>query len=229
MLYVVTLAGVDGTKPVRGKLIDQADDSLAKLIEIKHIERPVLIGHSLGGTLSIKFAEHHSKLISGVIAIDGMPIFPGFQTLAPEQRVTAAEGMRSKMADRTQQEFADQQLQFMKSVGVIDPTKAEEVAKLASKSDIAATAQYMAEDLKLDLRPGLSRIDVPLLEICPHNDADAGGQYSMTQDQKVALYRSLLKGAPKMEVVAVPASRHFVMYDQPDAMYKAMNDFLARK
>jgi pimeloyl-ACP methyl ester carboxylesterase len=54
VIYVVTLAGFDGTPPVQGKLMDLASDSLAELIRTQHIEKPVLIGHSLGGTLSTR-------------------------------------------------------------------------------------------------------------------------------------------------------------------------------
>jgi len=77
VLYVVTLAGFEGVAPVQGRLLELAGDSLLQLIRTQHLDRPVLIGHSLGGTLSIQFAESHSDSISGVVAVDGLPIFPG--------------------------------------------------------------------------------------------------------------------------------------------------------
>ena len=48
-----------------------------------------------------------------------------------------------------------------------------------------------------------------------------------TQEQKLALYKSLMEGAPKGSVVAITPARHFVMLDQPEAFYKAISEFLA--
>ena len=58
VVYAVTLAGFDGMPAPARKtgLVDQADASLLQLIEQRHIDRPVLVGHSLGGTLALRFA-----------------------------------------------------------------------------------------------------------------------------------------------------------------------------
>jgi pimeloyl-ACP methyl ester carboxylesterase len=226
VVYVVTLAGFDGIAPVQGKLMDLADDSLVELIGTQHIDRPVLVGHSLGGTLSIRFAERHSELIAGVVAVDGLPVFPGFERMPAEQRTAMGENIRARMAGGTPEQVAAQQLQYMKSIGVLDETSAAELAKRMSRSDPAATAQYMAEDLALDLRPDLPSIKVPLLEICPFNAADVPKTRAMTEADKAAYYRELLKGAPNVEVISISPARHFVMIDQPEAFAKALNQFL---
>jgi pimeloyl-ACP methyl ester carboxylesterase len=228
VLYVVTLAGFDGiAPPAQGKLMDLADDSLAELIRTQKLDRPVLVGHSLGGTLSIRFAERHSELIGGVVAVDGLPIFPGFERMSAEQRAAMAENIRARMAGGTPEQFAAQQLQYMKTIGVLDEKRAAELAKRMARSDPAATAQYMAEDLGLDLRPDLPRITVPVLELCPYNAADVAKTRPMTQADKVAYYRELLKGAPHVEVVSIAPARHFAMVDQPEKFANAVTGFLA--
>jgi pimeloyl-ACP methyl ester carboxylesterase len=42
-----------------------------------------------------------------------------------------------------------------------------------------------------------------------------------------AFYTSLFRGAPNVTVVPVPNSKHFVMIDQPKALYDAITTFIA--
>jgi pimeloyl-ACP methyl ester carboxylesterase len=42
-----------------------------------------------------------------------------------------------------------------------------------------------------------------------------------------AFYTSLFPGAPNVTVVTVPNSKHFVMIDQPKALFDAIGSFVA--
>lgn len=227
VLYVVTLAGFDGVAPVKGKLLELANDSLLQLIRTKSLDRPVLIGHSLGGALSLQFAEKHSDLISGVVAADALPVFPGTDGLSADQRAEMAENVRSQMAGATPEESIAQQLQFMKTMGVISESRAVELAARISRSDQAATAQYMSEGMALDLRPGLASISVPVLEIMPYDAGDFSKRgLPFSEAQTVSYYGSLLHGIPNVKVAPISPARHFMMYDQPEAFAAAAGQFL---
>jgi pimeloyl-ACP methyl ester carboxylesterase len=56
-IYLLTLPGFDGRKAVPGTTLDSLSKDLATLIESRKFERPVLVGHSLGGTLSLPGIE----------------------------------------------------------------------------------------------------------------------------------------------------------------------------
>ena len=98
VVYAVTLAGFDGVPAPRdgGSLFDRADASLLQLIRQHKLDKPVLLGHSLGGTLALRFAGEHAGLISGVVAVDGLPIFPGMERGSAEQRKAMAAQMRRR-------------------------------------------------------------------------------------------------------------------------------------
>ena len=228
-VYTVTLAGFDGTPApsADGNWMDRADTSLAQLIEQKHLGKPILVGHSLGATLSLRFAGKHPDLTGGVVAVDGLPIFPGMERVTPEQRAAIAAGMRAQFESAPPETFKAQQLQYMQKIGTLDPKIAEQVAPLNARSDQKAVARYAAEDAAADYRPELKNAKAAILEIAPYSEADATqGPVKLTQAQKVAYYQSLLADAPNAKVVAIAPSRHYVMLDQPKAFEKTLNDFI---
>jgi pimeloyl-ACP methyl ester carboxylesterase len=115
------------------------------------------------------------------------------------------------------------------SGGVLDSEQAAAAAALAATSDPPTTAQWLREDVIADLRPELAKITVPLLEIVPFNAPDlAGASLSFTEEQKVGYYRTLLSGAPNVQVVSVSPARHFAMLDQPDKVFAIVDAFLTQ-
>lgn len=229
VVYAVTLAGFDGMPaPTRQTgLMDQADASLLALITQQRIDKPVLVGHSLGGTLALRFAGEHAALLAGVVAVDGLPIFPGMERLDPAQRQAMADRMRTQMAGMDSAQFAASALAYMQHVGVIDPALAAQYAPLNARSDVAASAQYAAEDMAADYRPLLKQATLPIIEISPYNAPDfATGPLAMSEAQKAAYYWGLLADAPDARVVSIAPARHFVMLDQPAKFLAVVNDFL---
>lgn len=229
VVYAVTLAGFNGTTApsADGNWMDRADASLAEFIQKNHLDRPILVGHSLGGTLALRFAGRHPDLTGGVVAVDGLPIFPGMERVSPEQRAAIAAQLKAKTEGATPDEFKAQQLAYMQTVGTLDPKTAERVAPLNARSDQKAVARYMAEDAGADYRPELKAAKAPILEITAYSEKDAQmGPMKITQEQKVAYYSALLADAPNARVIALAPSRHYVMLDQPAAFGKALNDFI---
>jgi pimeloyl-ACP methyl ester carboxylesterase len=230
VVYAVTLAGFDGT-PVPangGNLFDRADASLLQLIEQEKIDKPVLVGHSLGGTLALRLASEHPALVAGVVAIDGLPIFPGMERASAEQRQAMATRMQQQMAAATPEQFKAQSLAYMQKIGLVDQQLAAKYAPMNARSDIKASAQYMAEDLVFDGRPGLKNATVPILEISPYYAPDfSTPPMVMSEAQKAAYYQSLLANAPDAKVVSIGPSRHYVMLDQPQKFQQVLDGFLA--
>jgi pimeloyl-ACP methyl ester carboxylesterase len=229
VVYAVTLAGFDGTPAPSGdeSYFDRAGTSLAQLIESKKLKGAVIVGHSLGGTLALRFAGEHSDLIAGAVAVDGLPVFPGLDAMPAAQRQAIAASLAQKMGSSSDEEFKAQQLAYMQKIGVIDSALATRYAPFNARSDKHAVARYMAEDAAGDWRPELAKATVPVLEIVPYNAPDAqAGPMKTTQEQKAAYYKGLLGSAPKANVVAIAPSRHYVMLDQPAQFEKTLADFL---
>ena len=227
-IYVVTLPGFDGRAAPQGAPFDSARAALRELIATRKLNKPVLIGHSLGGTLALAVAADLGAGVGGVVAIDGLPVFPGTENMPPEARPQAAVNVRTRMATARPDAFADEQRQYMRGQGVLDIGKADAITPLLLRSDREAVGAYVADLLALDLRPELPRISAPVLVIAPYYEYDAM-QDGMNMASKVEHYRSLLEGAPTVEVAPIAPARHFVMIDQPLALAGQLKRFLDRK
>lgn len=224
-VYVLTLPGFDGRPAIAGKGIAAAQESLLQLVTSRKLKKPVLIGHSLGGTLALGFAAEHPALVGGVVSLDGLPLLPGTEEWDELRRVRSVESVSQRRVAATAEQFAAQQQFYMRGTGVVDMARADELARLSAKSDPAAVTGYMAEALSIDLRPKLKAITAPVLVLMPYFDVDAE-QQQLTEAAKIAYYATLMEGTPNLKVLPVRQARHFAMFDQPQAVNEAIKGFI---
>jgi len=224
-LYVITLAGFNGKPAIAGPKLAKAKDSLLELIQTQKIHKPVLVGHSLGSALSIWFAQSHSDLISGVFGVDGLPVFPRTENMSLEQRSAMASNLQAQMASADQKSYAAQQVQYMRTMGVVDTQMADKIAALSAQSDPVASAEYMADLFRLDLRKDLPAISVPLALVSPYYAPDFAAS-NVSAEAKHAYYEGLMKGTPKLRMVPIAGARHFPMVDQAQVFQEKLAEFL---
>ena len=224
-LYVLTLPGFDGRPAVAGKGLAAAQESVRELIETRKLKRPVLIGHSLGATLSLGLAAAHPDLVRAVVAIDGLPVMPGTEDWPATQRSQMVEMINAPKPAQTAQVFAAQQQQYMRGIGTLEMDRADELAKLSGKSDPQAVTGYMGEAIGVDMRSALPAIKAPVLLLVPYSTVDAA-QQRLDEAGKAAYYKSLVQGTPNVTVKTISPARHFVMFDQPQKVADALKEFL---
>src|SRR5450432_2882687 len=72
-LHVLTLAGFAGVPPIDTPILKTVKNDLIKYVKDNHLDKPVLIGHSLGAFLSLWAASEEPDLFSKILCIDGLP------------------------------------------------------------------------------------------------------------------------------------------------------------
>jgi pimeloyl-ACP methyl ester carboxylesterase len=172
----------------------------------------------LGGTLALLMATQHADRLRGVIAIDGLPVFPGAEDKTAAERSASAAQMRAMMSNATTPaafEFVEKS--YVLPYLVSDKNDAAAMAKLVAKSDPAASGDWMAQDYEQDFRPALASANVPIVEIAPY-DAAVDGKLFPNAAAKQAYYAGLLAKAPNAKVEIIEGSRHFIMYDRSAAL-----------
>jgi pimeloyl-ACP methyl ester carboxylesterase len=237
-VYAVTLAGFSGAAPASGALLDKADASIQQLILQEHLVKPILVGHSLGGFLTIRFAEEHSDELSRAVTVDGLPVFPQLAQMTADERVATSKQFFEPLRKETHDQFVSGENAYVSGM-VTDPALAAQVAALVSTSDQNATAEYGEEMFGADLRPGLGQIHTPLLEIVPvpvPKDLPAGFPDAMRQmtpaqlsQAFVAYYGALFPGASTVTFAPIAGARHFAMLDQPTAFSTALESYIDGK
>jgi pimeloyl-ACP methyl ester carboxylesterase len=225
-IYVLTLPGFDGRPAVDGKGMAAAQESVRELIASRKLKRPVLIGHSLGATMSLALAAAHPDLVRGVVAIDGLPVMPGTEDWPAAQRAQMVAMINMPKPAPTPAAFAAQQQQYMRGIGTLDMARADELAMLTGKSDAAAVTRYMGDGIGIDLRSAMPAIKAPVLLIAPYSPVDAA-QQGLDEAGKAAYYTTLMQGTPQLTVRTVSPARHFAMFDQPQQVADAIRSYLA--
>ncbi|GAC1655382.1 MAG: alpha/beta hydrolase [Vulcanimicrobiaceae bacterium] len=227
-VYALTLAGFGGTASTPAPMIDKAVADVVALISQEHLVRPVVMGHSMGGFTTIRIAEEHGNLLRGAIAVDGLPVFPGLDTMTAQQRQASAAQMAAPFSHLT----ADQLYAGAKIYSVpylTQPQNVDAVVEFGKGADPGATAEYLTEMVGSDLRTGLANVTVPLLELGPFDatlDPKNPQSPTKTSAEKQAYYEKLMGNDRSAQVHMIEKSRHFIMIDQPQAFYEAVEAFL---
>jgi pimeloyl-ACP methyl ester carboxylesterase len=232
-VYIVTLGGFDGTPEPSGAPLDAADASLLQLITTEKLDRPILVGHSMGGFLALRFGTEHASILRGVVSVDGTPVFPTLLQATPEQRAATADTFAAQIRSLTPEQWAAGQQRTLATM-ITAPADVDRVAPLSAKSDPKAVADYASALWRADLRPELVNLAVPTLEVAPVPSVPApfeGPQAASSPmaDREAgykAFYTGLFPGAPHLTVVTIPNSKHFIMMDQPKALYDAITAFV---
>ena len=94
----------DSDKPEEPYTAELFADDLAWLAGELGLERPVVVGHSMGGVIALVLAASHPDLVSGVVALDS-PIIPSKELLAAVPMLM--EGMRSPAYREVIRQFYD--------------------------------------------------------------------------------------------------------------------------
>ena len=221
--HVLTLAGFAGVPAIDSPLIATAEQQLSDYIAQQKLDRPTVIGHSLGGFLGMKLASDHPAQVGRLVIVDTMPALmaarmPG---TTPEQMKQIAEGMRTKMLSQDADTMRANTLHSLQTM----ISKHEDIDRAmlwAKQSDRMTVINAMADMTAEDLRPGLERISAPTLVLGSWIAYKNFG----TKDSFTQLYQAQYQQLPNVKVELADNARHFIMYDDPTWMYDRIDNFI---
>lgn len=224
-LHLVQVAGFSG-EPARANATRRVLAPTAEAIDAYIVEAglapAVYIGHSLGGTMGLYLAEHHPEHLKRVLLVDSLPFY-GVLMGGPAATVETVKPMADRMETMMSAPSAAayDPTPMLKQM-VKDPDGLSALVGWSKASDRSVGGRAMADDMTLDLRPGLSATQTPVTLIYPF---DPG--MGVPPAQWNGLYTSQFAPLPHKTLVRVDDSRHFVMYDQPARFDAALDTFLA--
>jgi N-formylmaleamate deformylase len=228
--HVLTLAGYAGTPALSGgPYLETIKDQIEQYITDKKLNDVTLVGHSIGGFLSIWIASDMKTNLRNVLVVDGMPFFAGARN--PAAADTFNEADAKAMLDRYNQmddnTFKTSQRGVAKFM-CADSTRWDLIVKWGAMSDKKTMAYTMTEMLGKDLRKKIADIKVPVVVLAAYASMPEYPMY--TRETVSAVYAAQYKACTTCMVhVAEGGTRHFIMYDNPTWFYKEMNDILSAK
>ncbi len=231
--YVLTLAGFAGVPPIKKPLLPTVREDLAAYIEQHHLEKPIVVGHSLGGNIVLNLAEHHPQLVGPLVIVDSLPFYAGawFQVKTLDQAKPIIARMSADMAQETQGQY----LAYAKSGAatkymVTSPAKLREIEQWSVDSDMHTVNEATIELVSEDLRPGLSRITSPVLVLGTWiglKQQVAAYHVNLTRADAVDVFRQQYANVAHLHFAMSDGARHFIMFDDPAWFYAHLQSFLA--
>lgn len=224
-VHLVQYAGFAGEPWTHGDgpLLAPAVAAVEGYIEAQGLERPAVIGHSMGGLSALLLAQARPDLVGRIMSVDSLPFFSAL--FGPTATVDSARPFAARAAAQMLSGDAAT-LRAGQEAGAPglskDPATQAAMVDWVMASDRQALATGIAEVMTTDARPGLSAITVPVWAVYAA-DAAGGAPAAMAD----ALWSSQWAGVPDLTLERVDGSRHFIMADQPGAFYALVDRFLA--
>jgi pimeloyl-ACP methyl ester carboxylesterase len=222
-LHLVQVAGFAG-EPTRGnasgEVVVPTADAIAAYIVERRLAPATLIGHSLGGTMSLYLAETHPAEIAKIMIVDAFP-FLGTMYGGPDATRESIKAMIDSWRSGEQKWSREQNEQLLEEM-VVSPAAAEVIKSWSRNSDPSVVMRALFEDMLLDLRPGLSGISAPVAVLFP-DYVSPNVPTGLVEAARASAYEAV----PKTSIAVIEHSRHFIMWDQPGKFADALNAFLA--
>jgi pimeloyl-ACP methyl ester carboxylesterase len=227
-IHLVTLKGFGNKDSVEsGHFLKEVRDELIDYVKTNQLKNTILMGHSMGGFLSLWAASEAPNLFAKIITVDGIPYFPAIQMpgLTPERAQSMAQQMQANMKNVSEEAFAQQQNMIISGM-IATPEKREEVVEMGINSNRTVTTQAYGEMYTTDIRSEMSKVKTPVLVL---GAWAAYEQYGSTKAAVEQTYKAQCKDIKNVKVAVADEAYHFIFYDEPKWFFNQVDSFLASK
>lgn len=215
--HVFTFAGFGNVAPIPMPWLGTIKDELVAYVKNKQLNKPSIIGHSLGGTLGLWLAAEEQYLFSKVLAVDALPCTGALMVPNYDAANMVYDNPYSRqmlnMDSTAFRKMAMQQASFM----MLNKSKIDTVVSWMMIADRNTYVNGYIDLLKLDLREKIADIKIPVVVL------------AATYPDKKAIEKTYLSQFEKMTnktFLYADESAHFIMYDQPLWLIKNIKENL---
>lgn len=226
-LHVLTLAGFAGQPAIETEtFLETVRVDLARYIRENKVKKPMVVGHSLGGFLGMWLSAKEPDLVGSLVVVDAAPFLPALimPGATPETMKPMAVQMRQNILNQTAEQLRQTQPMLLKSM-ISDDARIAQALEWNLASDAPTVAQAMYELYTNDLRGELASVKAPTMVMASWIAyKDYGTTHELTQKN----YAAQLAKLSNYELVINDKARHFIMWDDPEGFYSALDSFMAK-
>ena len=205
--HIFTFAGFGEVPPIEKPWLPKIKESIDQYILDHKLNKPTLIGHSLGGVLALWLATENDEY-NKIIVVDALPstgalMMPNFKS----EYIVYDNPYNTQLLNMESTSF-EIMAENMANGMTLTESKRSQITNWILQSDRETYVYGYTDLLKLDLRNSIYNIKSPVTILAatePYGEETIKQTY---QDQYKNLEGYSIKYAPK--------SAHFIMYDQPE-------------
>lgn len=178
------------------------------------LEKPLLVGWSMGAMVALEFVIKHPSKAAGICLVGGMPRFTEDDDYPHGLPLKDVKGMKVKLKrdfERTIGEFRESI-----SAGLSVPDK--DILMNATFPDLKASKACLVELMAADLREGLGKVKIPTLLI--HGDKDHVSHPSASE--------YMLEKIEGSKLALIKSAGHVPFLSHQDEFNKTLEGFLRR-
>ncbi|WGM39155.1 alpha/beta hydrolase [Caulobacter sp. NIBR1757] len=223
-LHIVQVNGFAGSPAganAQGPIVDGMVEELAAYVADNKLDRPAVIGHSMGGFTGLALARRHPESLGRLMVVDA---FPFFSILIQAKDAAAAEPVaartRANFATLSDEDLLKVQTRTMKTLVKNEQGQKDAVA-WSMASDRQVVGQVTYEVMTSDLRGELAAITTPVTVLYA-KDASMGFVGAIIG----GVYKDNYAALKGVKVIEIDNSLHFIMLDQPEAFLGEVETFL---
>ena len=216
--YTLTMAGFAGAKPDADASFKDWEKGIATYIKNNKIEKPVIIGHSMGGGLAMAIAADYPELVGKIVIVDTLPCLAALSN----PNFTSRENndcspIINKFTAMTDEQFLQMQAQSIPRL-LADTSMQDTVIGWSMKSDRKTFAKMYCDFSNTDLRETLKNIQCPSLVLLE-------SYFALMKPTIEAQYAHLKNATYQYSTKGL----HFIMYDDKEWYFNQLNNFLSSK
>lgn len=204
--HIFTFAGFGNVAPIEGPWLAKIKEGVIVYVKEKKLKKPTLLGHSLGGTLSLWLASVEPDLFTKIIAVDALPASAALMIPNYKGEPIAYDNPQSKMMlGMDSASFTAMNAQTVPYM-CKNVEKQKVLVDWMNKADRKTYVYGYIDMLNLDLREAIAKIKIPVIVLGAANPDKATVEKT---------YKAQYGKLPSVEIHYAENSAHFVMYDQP--------------
>ncbi len=227
--HLLHLPGFAGNAPINGVengfMIAMRDRVIA-YIKAHDLKQPVLVGHSLGGALSLMIALKEPELAGKLVIVDSLPYFAAIQNPAatPDAVRPMADNMRKMMLAQAPEQYRAGLKQNLAGMSRL-PERMPTLVQWGESSDRATTAQAMYDLMTIDLRNDIASIRTPTLVL---GAWAAYAPFGASKASTEAIFRTQYAKLAGVDIRLSDTGYHFLSWDDPQWLTQQLAQFLGR-
>jgi pimeloyl-ACP methyl ester carboxylesterase len=213
--YTLTMAGFAAVKPQPNATFRNWETSIANYIKENKIEKPIIIGHSMGGGLALAIASDYPDLIKKIVVVDALPCLQALSNPA----FKAIENPDCSQLVNQMTALSDEQFYQIQTGSIsrllAEPSKQELVIGWSVNSDRKTFAEMYCDFTNTDLRQKIENIKCPSLILLEDS-------FKTIKPAIEEQYKNLNNANLQYSTKGL----HFIMYDDREWYLNQLNNFL---